>query len=313
MDVFRLLVAMLARAVGRDVRHRTRPIERDERDDVLEPVRLHVEQRAAHALAFQLEDADRFSPRQLVVGFLVVERDRRQIELDAALLQQPHRGLQHRQRLQPEEVEFDEAGLLDPFHVELGHRHVGFRIAVHRHELGQRPVADHDAGGVGRGVAVKPFELERDVEGALDDRIAVALGLQLGLALDRLGERHRRRRVLRHELAELVDLPVGHLQHAADVAQHAARLQGAEGDDLRHLIAAVALLHVADHLVAAVLAEVDVEVRHRHALGIEEALEQQIEAKRVEIGDGQRVGRRASPRPSRGPARPECPGPSPIG
>ena len=79
-------------------------------------------------------------------------------------------------------------------------------------------------------------------------------------------------------LHELVDLAVGHLQHAADVAQHAARLQRAEGDDLRHLVAAVALLHVADHLVAAVLAEVDVEVRHRHALGIEEALEQQAEA-----------------------------------
>ena len=120
--------------------------------------------------------------------------------------------------------------------------------------------------------------------------IAVALGLQPRLAVDRLLERDRRGRVLRHQLAELVDLPVRHLQHAADVAQHAARLQRAEGDDLRHLIAAVALLHVADHLVAPVLAEVDVEVRHRHALGIEEALEQQPEADRIEIGDGERVG-----------------------
>ena len=91
-------------------------------------------------------------------------------------------------------------------------------------------------------------------------------------------------------LAELVDLPVRHLQHAADVAQHAARLQRAEGDDLRDPVAAVLVLHVADHLVAPVLAEVDVEVRHRHALGIEEALEQQAEADRIEIGDGQRIG-----------------------
>ena len=143
---------------------------------------------------------------------------------------------------------------------------------------------------MGRGVAVEALELQRDVEGALDDRIAVALGLQPRLAVDGLGERHRRGRILRHELAQLVDLAVRHLQHAADVAQHAARLQGAEGDDLRHLVAAVALLHVADHLVAPVLAEVDVEVRHRHALGIEEALEQQIEADRIEVGDGERIG-----------------------
>ena len=37
-------------------------------------------------------------------------------------------------------------------------------------------------------------------------------------------------------------------------------------------------------------AEVDVEIRHRDAFGIEEALEQQAEAQRIEIGDGQRVG-----------------------
>ena len=64
----------------------------------------------------------------------------------------------------------------------------------------------------------------------------------------------------------------------------------AEGDDLRDLIAAVALLHVSDDFVAAVLAEVDVEVGHRHAFRIEKALEQQAEAHRIEVGDGERIG-----------------------
>ncbi len=150
----------------------------------------------------------------------------------------------------------------------------------------------------------RPFELARDVEGAPHHRIAVARRLQPRLVVDRLAELDRVERVLRHELAELVDLAVRHLQHAADVAQHAARLQGAEGDDLRDLLAAVALLDVADDLVAPVLAEVDVEVGHRHALGIEEALEQQIEPQRIEVGDGQRIGderarARAAPRPDR--------------
>ena len=126
---------------------------------------------------------------------------------------------------------------------------------------------------------------------------------------DRGRQRHRRGRILRHQFGQLVDLAVGHLQHAADVAQHAARLQRAEGDDLRHLIAAVALLHVVDHLAAAVLAEVDVEVGHRHAFRIEEALEQQAEADRIEIGDGQRIGDQragagAAARPDRNALRP---------
>ena len=143
------------------------------------------------------------------------------------------RGLQHGQRLQAEEVELHQPRLLDPFHVELGHRQVGFRIAIDRHQFGERPVADHDAGRMGRGVAVQAFELHRDVEGAPHHRLGVARRLQARLLVDRARERHRRGRIHRHQLAQLVDLPVRHLQHAADVAQHAARLQRAEGDDLR--------------------------------------------------------------------------------
>ena len=69
---------------------------------------------------------------------------------------------------------------------------------------------------------------------------------------------------------------------------------------------AVALLHVADHLVAPVLAEVDVEVGHRHAFGIEEALEQQAEADRIEVGDGERIGDERAGARAAARARPEC-------
>ncbi len=122
--------------------------------------------------AFHLEHADGLAARQHLVGLGVVERDAQEIDLDAALAHEPHRGLQHGQRLEAEEVELHQARRLDPFHVELGHRHVRFRIAIERHQLGERPVADHDAGRVRRGVAVQAFELLRDVEGARDHRIA---------------------------------------------------------------------------------------------------------------------------------------------
>jgi len=53
--------------------------------------------------------------------------------------------------------------------------------------------------------------------------IAVALGLQLRFALNGSGERDRRGWILRHQFAQAVDLPVRHLQHAADVAQYRPR------------------------------------------------------------------------------------------
>ncbi len=213
-----------------------------------------------------------------------------EVDVNAALLQELHSDVQHRQRLETEEVELHQSGRFNPFHVELRDRHVRFRIAIHRHQLAQRPVADHDAGGVGRGVARQTFEALRNVECACDHRIFVAECLQLRLALDRSRKRHRRGRILRHEFRQAIDLPIGHLQHATHVAQHAARLQRTERNDLPDLIAAVALLHIADHFAAAVLTEVDVEVRHRHAFRIEEALEQQPEADRIEVRNRQRIG-----------------------
>ena len=272
------LVAVLAVDVGRDVVHRARAVERHHGDDVAEAVGLEPLEALAHPRAFELEHARRIGFREQLVAFRVVERQRGEIDVDAASgLDQLQRLLEHRQRLQSEEVEFDEPGRLDELPVELRDRHARLGIAVERHQLVERPVADDHAGRVRRGVTVKSFELLRDFEQPRDDRVLVARFLQFRLALDRLGQRHRVGRVVRHQLAQPVDLPVGHLQHAADVAQHRARLQLAVRDDLGDAIVAVLVLDVADHLVAPVLAEVDVEVRHRHALGIEEALEQQPE------------------------------------
>src|SRR5262249_38707243 len=124
------------------------------------------------------------------------------------------------------------------------------------------------------------------------------------LSFDGLFERDRRRRVLRHQFAKLIDLTIRHLQDASDIAQHPARLECAKSDDLRDLIAPVTLLHVADHFITAVLAEGDVEIRHRYAFGVEATLEKEPETDRIEVGDGQSVGNerpraRATARPDR--------------
>ena len=306
MQVVERLLAVLAVDVGRDVVHRAGAVERHHGDDVLEAVGLEPLEAFAHARAFELEHADRIGPAPAARSSCVSSSgELGKIDVDAAAaLDELDRLLQHGQRLEAEEVELHEARRLDQLPVELGDGEARLGIAVERHQLVERPVADHHAGGVRGGVAVEAFQLLRDLQQARHHRLAVARLLQLGLALDGLRQRDGIGRIVGHQLAELVDLAVGHLQHAADVAQHGARLQLAVRDDLRDAVGAVLVLHVADHLVAAVLAEVDVEVRHRHALGIEEPLEQQAEAQRIEIGDGERpgddrAGARAAARPDR--------------
>ena len=85
-----------------------------------------------------------------------------------------------------------------------------------------------------------------------------------------------------------------HVEHAADVFDRGARAQRTERDDLRHLLAAVLLGDVLDHFAAAVRAEIDIDIGHADALGIEEALEQQAVLQRIDIGDLHRIADQAA-------------------
>ena len=62
-----------------------------------------------------------------------------------------------------------------------------------------------------------------------------------------------------------------------------------EGDDLGDPVAPVLLGHVADDLVAAVVHEVDVDVRLRVAVEVEEPVEDQAIPDRIDIGEADRV------------------------
>ena len=304
MRIIRLLLAQLDRAIGGDIGHGAGSIERHQGDDVLQPVGAHLRQRLAHACAFQLEHADGLAAPEHLVGLGVVEGDLGEVHHHAALGQQLHGRGQGREGLQAQKVEFHEAGGLHPFHVELGGGHFGFGVAVERHQLMQGAVADDDARRMGGGVGIEPLQGLGDLQHARHPRIGLGGLAQARLALEGLGEADGGRRVLRHQLGELVHLAQRHFQHAAHIAHDAARQKRAEGDDLRHPVRPIAVAHIADDLVAPVLTEIDVEIGHGHAFGIQEALEEQAEAQGIKIGDGEGVGdqracARAAPRPHR--------------
>ena len=67
-----------------------------------------------------------------------------------------------------------------------------------------------------------------------------------------------------------------------------------ERNDLRDVIFAVFVDHVVDDLVAAVHAEVHVDIGEGHALRIQEPLEQQGVHQRIQIGNAQGIGDEAA-------------------
>ena len=106
------------------------------------------------------------------------------------------------------------------------------------------------------------------------------------------------------QLRDPVPRPVVEAEHARRVARGGAREHAAEGHDLGDRAAPVLVGDVLDHALAALDREVDVDVRHRDPLGVQEALEQQVVLERVDVRDAQavrhdRAGRRAATRADR--------------
>ena len=79
----------------------------------------------------------------------------------------------------------------------------------------------------------------------------------------------------------------GTAKHAADVANDGAGLHCSEGYDLGDV--AVFLADVVDNFAAAVLADVDIDIRHLVAVRVHKSLEEQIVADRVNVAKAEAV------------------------
>ena len=262
--------------------------ESDEWDQVVEDPRLLAQDEISHAARLDLEYAFRAARTEHVEGLLVVEGNALVTEVRIVPLPDHRLGVRHdRKCAQAEEVELDEPDLLDAHHVVLRHHVTRLRVAVERHQLDQRLVADHDAGGVLRGVTCEPLEIQSRVDQLPHLPIRVYACAQLGRLLDRV--RQADAQDLGDELGDSVDIAVRHAEDSSHVADGGTGLKRPESHDLRdgHVVVstldvlavirraprAVLVGYIANHLVASAHAEVDVDVGHRHALRVQEALE----------------------------------------
>ena len=298
------LQTVLAGDEVRNIFHRTGPVQRVHRDQVLETVRLQVAQVFFHAGRLELEQPRRLSPAVEVVSQRIVEGDRVDVGPAAGRrLDVLERILDDRQRLETQKVHLDQPDALDQLALVLHDVQLGVLRYGHRSELLQIVLSDNHAAGVHAGLAHGALEFLCVLHRVADQRIVRLLFLyQLGNFLVGLGESGPG--LFGYQFRDAVALREGQLLYAGDVLDRGLRRHRAERDDLCDALAAVLLDHVVQHVGAAVLVEIDVHVRKRNPVGIQEALEQQVVLHRVDIGDRQRVGddrpgRRAPARPHR--------------
>ena len=103
---------------------------------------------------------------------------------------------------------------------------------------------------------------------------------------------------------EPLDLAGRQAERLGEVAHRRAHLEGREGGDERAAVAPVAVVHARDQDVADVAREVEVDVRQRGQLLVQEAAEQQLVLDRVDVREAGEVAddrghARAAPAPRR--------------
>ncbi len=300
VEVLDFLLAAHTGDVVRDELHRPRTVERDHGDNVLKLLRAHLHEVAGHARTFKLEDARRVAGREEFVCRLVIRRDVVEVELDAVpRLDHVAAFLHNGQRDQAEEVDLQQAHAVDDGHLELRDRLdrvvVGaVRRTVQRRVLNDGDIRDDQARRVRTGVAGDAFHLHGGIDELRQLRTGVHGFLELGDFLhdvfqgNRLaGLRHLG--AARDQLADAVDIRQRHVHDAADIAHGGLRAEHGEGDDLRDVIRAVLIGAVLQQLVAFVILNVEVDIRHGDTARVQETLEDELEFQRLDRGNAEGV------------------------
>ncbi len=263
---------------------------------VIELAWLHAWQHRHLRARLDLEHADGVGGADHVVGRAVFIGDRIHASFMQAVLLQ-HRqafadGGEHAQR---QAVDLHQAGGIQIVLVPLDDGAVGHRRVFYRHQGRQRMLGDDETARMLRQVAWEVDQLggqcqQPPHQGCVRIETALAEGFR---------QRDAATPVV-HRRAEFVDLVHRQAERTGDVADRAAATVADCYCGQCGALAAIALEHVLQHFLAALVLEVDVDVRRLIALGGDEAFKQQIAARRIDLGHAQhkahrRIGRRATP------------------
>ena len=276
---------MAVRDICRDGVHGTRTIERDNGYQILYPLRLESHEHASHARGFKLEHALGSAGREHSEHFFILIVYSVLGEIRNALLYAALCVVDNRQSAQTEKIYLEQSELLEGGHGEL--RDNGLVVSRKRHIALNRVARYDNARRMGGGVARHTLDLAREVNEPADILVVFVEGAKIR-RFERLFYRYAE--LARDKLCNGIDIVIRHTEHSADIAHRGARRHGTEGHYLRDMIGAVFFNYIVYDLASALVAEIDIEIGHTDALGIEKALEQQAVFHRVDAGYTDSIG-----------------------
>ena len=259
--------------------------DRDLDDEVVEAARLEARQHRHLGPALDLEDADRVRPAQHVVDGRVLRRHAVQAEAPAVIPGQQIEALADAgQHAEGEDVDLEDAEGVEVVLVPLDEGTVGHGGILDRHHLGQRPLGDDEPADMLGEVAGRADQFARQIDREAQRRVVrVEPGLADGTVLDTVA------RPAPDGAGQRPAHVFGQPHRLAGLADGAAGPVGDDGGGDAGALAAVFLVDVLDHLLAALVLEIDVDVGRLVALGRNEALEQKLDPLGIDGGNAEAV------------------------
>ena len=147
---------------------------------------------------------------------------------------------------------------------------------------------DNYTGGMRACVTRQALHALRKINQLLDLRTRVVCITEVLAAVQRLLQRNAQ--LTWNQLGDFVYLAVAHAQCLAYVAHRRARLQCAEGNNLRHTLLSVTAHYIIQHLITLHIAKVGINIRHADTFRIQKAFEQQMITQRFNIRYTQQIG-----------------------
>ena len=191
----------------------------------------------------------------------------------------------NRQVAQTQKVHLEQAKLFKRGHGELGHH---LLIVARQRYIGvNRVFGDDHACRMGGCMARHTLECPCGVDQVLHRRVAVIHLLEF--RVDGQCTVNGNMQFHRHLFGNCVDFVIRNGQRASDIADGRASRHGTKGDDLRDVVGAILSSYVLDDLGTADITKIHVDIRHGHALRIEEAFEVQRILDRVKVGNAQAI------------------------
>ena len=269
--------------------HRAGTVKRNNRNYIVYTLGAQILKHLLHPRRLKLENSCGVAARDKLKGLFIVKWYLFNVEIRLKFLDLGFGIVYNRQVSQSQEVELEKSEVGNGVHIKLrDYRTVADR---QRHVLTDRLIGNYHACRVNRNISGHSFKRNCGVDKLLYLLRAVVKLLKLGKTE---GVFQCDSKLARNSLCHHVNVGIGHSHSSSAVAYRRLCRKSTKGNYLRHVFSAVFSRHVFDNLVAAIIAEIHINIGHTYSLGIEESLKEQVEFDRINIGDSKQICYKAS-------------------